>query len=64
MKTKQSNLKAVFSTENNNAKNMGNTRETVSRYLVIDKKKEKQIVDCRCYMGRSKEANTVYASFV
>lgn len=62
MKTKQQNLKAVFTSSESNAINMHREKETVSRYLVIDKKTERHIVDCRVYMGRSASSSTAYAS--
>lgn len=64
MKTKQKNMIAKFTAEKclNNAKNFSQEKELVSRYLVIDKKTEKVVVDCRCYMGRSSNSSQVYAA--
>lgn len=64
MKTKQKNMIAKFTAEKclNNAKNFSQEKELVSRYLVIDKKTEKVIIDCRCYMGRSSNSSQVYAA--
>ena len=55
---------AKFTAKNclSNAKNYSQEKELVSRYLVIDKKTEKVIIDCRCYMGRSSNSSQVYAS--
>lgn len=64
MKSKQNHMIAKFTAEKcqSNAKNYSQEKEIVSRYLVIDKKTEKVIVDCRCYMGRSSNSSQVYAS--
>lgn len=62
MQAKQNFFKAVFTEECNNAKNYNNDKEKVSHYLIVDKKTECAIVDCRVYMGRSSSASTVYAS--
>lgn len=62
MKTKQANLKAVFTTECDNGENHGNKMEQVSRYKLIDKKTEACAVDVAVYMGRSRNAETVKAS--
>lgn len=62
MKAKQELLKAVFTAERSNAKNYGNEKEKISQYLILDKKTERVVVDCRVYMGRSASASTVYAS--
>lgn len=45
-----------------NAKNYSQEKELINRYLVIDKKTEKVIIDCRCYMGRSSNSSQVHAS--
>lgn len=48
-----------------NARNMGGDKETVSRYVVVGINGKGEItkgVDCRVYMGRSRNASTVYAS--
>ncbi len=64
MKTKQTNMIAKFTAKTclSNAKNFSQEKELVSRYMVIDKKTEKVIIDCRCYMGRSSNSSQVYAS--
>lgn len=63
MKTKQNHIKAVFcGVEKSNAKNMANDKETVSQYIIVDKKTEKEVITCRVYMGRSSNSNQVYAS--
>lgn len=55
---------AKFTAKNcqSNAKNYAQEKELVSRYLVIDKKTEKVVIDCRCYMGRSSNSSQVCAS--
>lgn len=62
MKTKQTYMVARFGKECRNAENMGGTKELTSYYKLIDKKTERTVVDCRVYMGKSGNANTVYAS--
>ncbi len=64
MKSKQNHMIAKFTAKTclSNAKNYSQAKELVSRYLVIDKKTERVIVDCRCYMGRSSSSSQVYAS--
>lgn len=62
MKTKQSTMKAVFTTSNENAVNHGHKMETVGNWIVIDKKSEREIVTVRVYMGRSANASQVKAS--
>lgn len=62
MKTKQTYMRAIFNKECDNAINMEDSREVSARYLLIDKKTERTIVDCRAYMGKSAQASTVYAS--
>lgn len=64
MKSKQSYMIAKFTAKTclSNAKNYSQEKELVSRYLVIDKKTERVIIDCRCYMGRSSNSTQVYAS--
>lgn len=42
--------------------NYGDTKEKTSNWLVIDKKTERTIIDCRVYMGRSANSSQVYAS--
>lgn len=62
MQAKQKFLKAIFTKECDNGKNYAKDKEKVSQYLILDKKTERAIVDCRVYMGRSASASTVYAS--
>lgn len=67
MKLKKTGLsmKAILpvnDSEYRNGKNYGNTKEKVSQWLVIDKKTERTIIDCRVYMGRSSNSSQVYAS--
>ena len=64
MKPKQNHMIAKFTAEKcqSNAKNYSQEKELVSRCLVIDKKTEKVIIDCRCYMGRSSNSSQVYAA--
>ena len=62
MKTKQASMKAVFTQECNNATNPGGKMETVSQFILIDKKTEKQVVVARTYMGRGRSASHVKAS--
>lgn len=64
MKSKQNHMIAKFTAKTcqSNAKNYSQQKELVSRYLVIDKKTERVIIDCRCYMGRSSSSSQVHAS--
>ena len=64
MKSKQNHMIPKFTAKTckSNAKNYSQEKELVSRYLVIDKKTEKVIIDCRCHMGRSSNSSQVYAS--
>jgi len=62
MKTRQEYMRAKFTKSAENARNMTGEKETVSRVVLVDKKTEKEIVDCRVYMSASKSASTVYAS--
>ena len=57
-------MKAIIKTQESNARNYGGEKETVSKYLVVGKigKELREIVDCRVYMGRSRQSSTVYAS--
>jgi len=57
-------MKAKIIETRENAKNLGNSKEMVDTYNVIalTKKGLKNIVTCRCYMGRSNSASTVFAS--
>lgn len=67
MKLKKSdlNIKAflpVNDSEYQNGRNYGDIKEKTSQWLVIDKKTERTIIDCRVYMGRSSNSSQVYAS--
>lgn len=67
MKLKKADLsmKAILpvnDSEYRNGKNYGDTKEKTSQWLVIDKKSERTIIDCRVYMGRSANSSQVYAS--
>lgn len=62
MKSKQTNMKAVFVKSCDNGKNMHGEKEVVSTYKIVDKKTEREILTCRVYMGRSSSSSTVYAS--
>lgn len=58
-------MKAVLPVNDNeyqNGRNYGDTKEKTSQWLVIDKKTERTIIDCRVYMGRSANSSQVYAS--
>lgn len=54
-------MKAKIINQVQNAKNYSGEKETVSKFIVMDKT-GKEFVDCRVYMGRSRYASTVYAS--
>jgi len=48
-----------------NARNYSNEKETTDTYILIGKKPGqdfKELITCRCYMGRSSQASVVYAS--
>lgn len=62
MKTKQATMKAVFTQECGNAINHGWKLETVSQFILIDKKTERHVVVARTYMGRGRSASQVKAS--
>ena len=58
-------MKAIFDQQKHlgNAKNMNGEKELVQRIVIIDDAGSKQqIVDCRLYMGRSRNASAVYCS--
>jgi len=58
-------MTAVIPTRNiSNARNYSGEKETTCRYIVIGKVKGKlqSVVEARMYMGRSKDATTVYCS--
>ena len=62
MKTKQASMKAVFTQECNNATNHGRKMETSERFILIDKKSEKRVVEACAYVGRSRSSSQVKAS--
>lgn len=62
MKTKQANMKAVFTKKCDNAVNHGGKMETVNQFVLVDKKTEKQVVVVRTYMGRGRSASQVKAA--
>lgn len=62
MKSKQTSMKAVFTNECSNAINHGGKMETMSQFILIDKKTEKQVVVARTYMGRGRSASQVKAT--
>ena len=49
MKTKQEYMRATFTKEVHNAINYGDKKTMLSHHVLIDKKTEKEIVDCRIY---------------
>ena len=58
-------MKAIFDQQKHldNAKNMNSEKELVQRIVIVDDAGSKRtIVDCRLYMGRSRNASTVYCS--
>ena len=58
MKTKQEYMRATFTKEVHNAINYGDKKPRLSRHVLIDKKTEREIVDCRTYGAGA----TVYCS--
>lgn len=57
-------MKAKIEKQVSNARNYGNEKETVSNFIVLGKinGETREVVNARCYMGRSRSASTVYAS--
>ena len=58
-------MKAIFDRQKHldNAKNMNGEKELVQRIIVVDDAGSKlTIVDCRVYVGHSRNASTVYCS--
>lgn len=49
MKTKQEYMRATFTKEYENAINYAGKKPLISRHVLIDKKTEREIVDCRTY---------------
>lgn len=62
MKTKQSSMMAVFTKECNNAINHGGKMETSERFILIDKKSEKRVVEACVYVGRSRSSSQAKAA--
>ena len=62
MKTKQASMKAVFTKECNNAINHGGKMETSERFILIDKKSEKRVVEACVYVGRSRSSSQAKAA--
>lgn len=58
MKTKQEYMRATFTKECENAINYSGKKPLISQHILIDKKTEREIVDCRTYGAGS----TVYCS--
>lgn len=60
----QTTIKAVIRNPQENARNYSNEKELVSHWSVIGKIKGelREVVTVKCYMGRSTNASTVYAS--
>lgn len=57
-------MKAKIEKQVSNARNYANEKETVSNFIVLGKinGETREVVNARCYMGRSRSASTVYAS--
>jgi len=57
-------MKAIITQQLSNARNYGNEKETVNKFVVLGKinGELREVVDCRCYMARSASASVVYAS--
>lgn len=57
-------MKAKILKQEQNGKNYSGEKEMVSTYDVVVSTKDglKNVVTCRCYMGRSSSASVVYAS--
>ena len=62
MKTKQASVKAVFAKECDNAINHSGKMETSERFILIDKKSEKRVVEACVYVGRSLSASRAKAA--
>lgn len=62
MKSKQPYMKAVLTGSHSNARNLNGEKELTGTWKVIDKKTEREIIDCRTYMGRSSSASAVYCA--
>lgn len=57
-------MKAKFENPQENARNLSGAKETISTYNVIACREgePRELITVRCYMGRSNQASTVYAS--
>ena len=57
-------MKAIITKQISNARNYGGDKETITKYVVLSKinGELREVVDARCYMGRSAAASKVYAS--
>ena len=57
-------MKATFKETKNNAINYGGKKELIRAYDVVvnDNERLANIITARCYMGRSANASTMYAS--
>ena len=57
-------MKAKITMQVSNARNYSGEKEIVSKYIVLGfiNGAQKEIVDARAYMGRSRNSSTVYAS--
>lgn len=58
-------MKAILPINNSEyqkGRHYGDTKEKTNNWLVIDKKTERTIIDCRVYMGRSANSSQVYAN--
>lgn len=53
MKTRQQYIRAAFTTEQQNVKNLNGSKELIGRTVIVDKKTERVVVDCRTYLGGS-----------
>lgn len=62
MKTKQTYIKAVFTSRHDAAMNDNGKKELISYYKLVDKKTERVVVDCRLYMGKSASASAVHCA--
>ena len=62
MKTKQANMKAVFTKKCDNAINHGGKMATVNQFILIDKKTEREVIVARTYIGRGRYASQVKAA--
>lgn len=59
MKTKQQYMKAVFAKPINKISRV--EKPLLQRWVIVDKKTERTIIDCRAYMSASANSSMVYA---